>query len=494
MFALQNADVAVIQLPDLEISPVEMTTHTAKFDLLLSLSENDAQLSGGLEYNTDLFAETTAESIVTHYITLLTGVVADIIAPISQIPMLSKAELKQLIIEWNQTKTFLPKLCLHQRFEEQANLRPDAIAVVYEEQRLSYRELDHRASLVANQLQKQGVGRNTLVGLCLERSTQLIVGLMGILKAGGAYLPLDPSYPEERLAMIMEDAAVAVIVTQEKWKERFPQISASMLCLDTDWDLIELNNQCTVQYDSQPDDIAYVIYTSGSTGKPKGVQITHHNVERLFDGTQGWFAFDHTDVWTLFHSYAFDFSVWEIWGALFYGGKLVIVPYIDSRSPEAFHQLLTKEKVTILNQTPSAFYQLMHVDELKPDNPLSLRTVIFGGEALDLQALRPWFERHGEEQTQLINMYGITETTVHVTYRPITLADVNAGLGSVIGEAIPDLKMYILDSYQNPVPIGVPGEMCIGGAGLAVGYLKRPELTEARFITSPFDGYERILF
>jgi amino acid adenylation domain-containing protein len=228
-----------------------------------------------------------------------------------------------------------------------------------------------------------------------------------------------------------------------------------------------------------------VIYTSGSTGQPKGVLINHSNVVRLFAAVQPWYNFDQHDVWTVFHSYAFDFSVWEIWGALVYGGKLVVVPYWVSRTPEAFYQLLSQEQVTVLNQTPSAFRQLIQVEQSTGEIlDLNLRLVIFGGEALDIQSLQPWFARHGDKLPQLVNMYGITETTVHVTYRPLTQADLHSS-ASVIGKPIPDLQVYLLDKNQQLVPIGVPGEMYIGGAGLARGYLNRPDITQERFIVHP---------
>ncbi|MHC5719103.1 MAG: AMP-binding protein, partial [Nostoc sp.] len=228
----------------------------------------------------------------------------------------------------------------------------------------------------------------------------------------------------------------------------------------------------------QPDNAAYIIYTSGSTGKPKGVVVTHCHVVRLMLATEKWFNFNAKDVWTLFHSCAFDFSVWEIWGALFFGGRLVIVPYLVSRSPEEFYNLLCDAKVTVLNQTPSAFRQLMQAEEiLCREGELELRYVIFGGEALDLASLEPWFERHDDQLPLLVNMYGITETTVHVTYRPIRLRDVKQRLGSLIGKPIPDLYLYILDRQYQPVPIGVVGEMYVGGAGVTRGYFNRPQLT-----------------
>ncbi|NCS09615.1 MAG: amino acid adenylation domain-containing protein, partial [Microcystis aeruginosa G13-07] len=339
--------------------------------------------------------------------------------------------------------------------------------------------------------------------ICLERSLEMIVGLLGILKAGGAYLPLDPEYPSERLSFMLEDAQLSLLLTQQKLGENLPQHQASIICLDTDWEKIAENSQSNPENTVTPDNLAYVIYTSGSTGKPKGVLVNHSNVVRLFAATDAWYNFNSQDVWTLFHSYAFDFSVWEMWGALLYGGCLVVVPYLVTRSPEAFYQLLCQEKVTILNQTPTAFRQLIQVEEsLKgsfpplsrgvrgersstTDNDLSLRLVIFGGEALEINSLQPWFNRHGDQCPQLVNMYGITETTVHVTYRPLSMTDLDS-TASVIGCPIPDLQVYLLDQYLQLVPVGVPGEMYVGGAGVTKGYLNRPELTTERFIPSPF--------
>ncbi|HEY0602095.1 MAG TPA: amino acid adenylation domain-containing protein, partial [Herpetosiphonaceae bacterium] len=345
---------------------------------------------------------------------------------------------------------------------------------------------NRRANQLAHYLRSLGVGPDVRVGLCVERSLDLVVGILGILKAGGAYVPLDPQYPEERLAFLIRDSQAPVLLTQQSLRDRLPAHAATTICLDADWQLLarfaETNPDCQILADN----LCYLIYTSGSTGQPKGVQITHANVTRLLDATAGWFHFDAQDVWTLFHSAAFDFSVWEIWGALAYGGRLVVVPYWVSRDPQAFYALVRSERVTVLNQTPSAFRQLIQADAAAPADDLALRYVIFGGEALELQSLRPWFERHGDERPQLVNMYGITETTVHVTYRPIAQADLESAPGSVIGGPIPDLQLYVLDPAQHLVPIGVPGELYVAGAGVARGYLNRPALTAERFIPDPF--------
>jgi non-ribosomal peptide synthetase component F len=278
-----------------------------------------------------------------------------------------------------------------------------------------------------------------LVGLRCERSPSIVVGILGILKAGGAYVPLDPAYPRDRVDFMLADSEVKVVVTQAPFVDELQATGATLVNVDQDHGEAAQAPASGVQ----PDDLAYVIYTSGSTGKPKGVLISHVNVTRLFDATAGWFDFGDTDVWTLFHSYAFDFSVWEMWGALLFGGRLVVVPYDVSRSPQAFRQLVIDEKVTVLNQTPSAFRQFIDADQALAPAAMALRYVIFGGEALQLQSLRPWMERYGDVRPQLINMYGITETTVHVTYRPIALSDLDAGAGSVIGVPIPDLHLLL---------------------------------------------------
>ncbi len=488
-FTLQNTPLPALEIGDLKLSTVDMDTGTAKFDLTLIVEETECGLTTSLEYDTGLFEEQTVARMLDHFQTLLEGIVADPGRRISELPLVGATERDQLLHKWNDGRSaYQQDACVHQLFETQAERTPDAIALVLEDEQLSYKELNRRANQLAHHLRKRGVGPERLVAIMAEPSTEMIVGLLGILKAGGAYLPLDPTYPRERLAFMLTDARSPVLLTQQELIERLPaEHGAQMIRLDADWETIAQESGKNPVTTVMPENPAYVIYTSGSTGQPKGVLVCHTNVVRLFQATQNWFQFDESDVWSLFHSYAFDFSVWELWGALLYGGRLVIVPYWVSRSPDAFLDLLVREQVTVLNQTPSAFRQLMQVDESADvGKRLALRLVVFGGEALELQSLRPWFDRHGDERPQLVNMYGITETTVHVTYRSLSKADLEKTSGSHIGGPIPDLCVYILDRHLEPVPLGVAGEMYLSGAGLARGYLRRPELTAERFVPHPF--------
>ena len=288
---------------------------------------------------------------------------------------------------------------------------------------------------------------------------------------------------------MLEDAGASVLLTHESLVSSLPANTATVLRIDADWPGIAAESPSSRPSGAVGGNAAYIIYTSGSTGKPKGVVVTHHNVLRLLEQTEPWYGFNPDDVWPLFHSYAFDVSVWELWGALLHGGRLAIVPYLVSRSPSDFYQLLAREKVTVLNQTPSAFRQLIWAESKAESRlELNLRYVICAGEALELQSLKPWFERHGDKRPVVVNMYGITETTVHSTYRPITMKDLTSGAGSVIGVPIPDLQIYLVDDQLKPVPPGVAGEICVGGDGVARGYLKRDDLTSQRFVPDPFSS------
>jgi len=470
-------------LPGIRISPLEQTSTRAKFDLNVAVREcSELGLCTQWEYNSSLFDEHTIERMILHFGTILAELVKDPTRRISELNLVSDQERRWLATRWAAREEQPKCECIHQLFEERAALQPDAVAVVCEGESVTYGELDARANALANYLRSVGVGSERRVGLFLDRSPAIVIGILATLKAGGAYVPIDPIYPEQRIAAIAADAGVVVCITQDALSDALPDLPCPTVVLERDWDRV-INTPPVPKEQVIPDHAAYLIYTSGSTGTPKGVVVSHYNVVRLMRSTERWFQFDARDVWTLFHSYAFDFSVWEIWGALLYGGRLVVVPYRVSRSPDDFYRMLCQEQVSVLCQTPSAFYQLSRVeDRAGVATDLALRLVIFGGEALEFAALAPWVERHGVESPALVNMYGITETTVHVTYRRVHEEDVGSARSSMIGEPIPDLGLHILDAQLRPVPIGIPGELFISGAGLARGYLNRPELTEQRFL------------
>ncbi|MCY7877842.1 non-ribosomal peptide synthetase DhbF [Bacillus spizizenii] len=502
MFAFQNTPDAELNLPDMESSLRIHSVGSAKFDLTLEISENCLAdgtpngLEGLLEYSTDLFKQATAQALADRLMRLLEAAESDPDQQIGNLDILAPEERSSMVTDWQSVSEKIPHACLPEQFEKQAVLSPEAIAVVCEDQSLSYAELNERANRLARMLISEGVGPEQFVALALPRSLEMAVGLLAVLKAGAAYLPLDPDYPADRIAFMLEDAQPAFIMTNTKAAEYIPPAENVPRIVLDDPELAEKLNTYPAENPSNTDRIqplsplntAYVIYTSGSTGVPKGVMIPHQNVTRLFAATDHWFHFSSDDIWTMFHSYAFDFSVWEIWGPLLHGGRLVIVPHHVSRSPEAFLRLLVKEGVTVLNQTPSAFYQLMQAEREQSDlgQALSLRYIIFGGEALELSRLEDWYYRHPENRPQLINMYGITETTVHVSYIELDRSMAALRANSLIGCGIPDLGVYVLDERLQPVPPGVAGELYVSGAGLARGYLGRAGLTADRFIADPF--------
>ncbi|WP_208453628.1 non-ribosomal peptide synthetase [Burkholderia gladioli] len=407
--------------------------------------------------------------------------------PVRQLEILPPEERALLLNNWNEAaRRFASDRCSHQQFERQAERTPDAVALVFEEQTLSYAQLNARANRLAHELIALGVQPDTRIALSVERSPAIVIGLLAILKAGGAYVPLDPVYPGERLAHILADADPAIVLADAAGRAALGEAAlAGRHVLDP--------NALPERPAGNPSvpglashHLAYVIYTSGSTGKPKGVMVEHRQVERLFDATAHWYRFDERDVWCLFHSFAFDFSVWEIWGALRHGGTLLIVPHPVARSPEAFHRLVCRHGVTVLNQTPSAFKTFIAAARQNP-LPDRLRYVVFGGEALEPSILQSWYAGRDANPPQLVNMYGITETTVHVTYRALGPSDAQQG-GSPIGRPIPDLRLYLLDAHRQPVPLGAVGELHVGGDGVARGYLNRPELNAERFLDDPFVG------
>jgi amino acid adenylation domain-containing protein/thioester reductase-like protein len=460
------------------------------YPLLLSVDDRGEGFVLELETDRRIDAHRMIEYVCTALESLVEALEKSPQTPALSLPILPESERRQLIDEFNNPQSvYSQDRLIHEVFEEQAARRPEAVAVVYEGESLTYAQLNARANQLARYLREEGVGPDQLVGICVERSLEMVVGLLAILKAGGAYVPLDPGYPMERLQYMLSDAAPKVLLTQGHLRSRLASTDATVIALDDEWGVIgrgTSNNREASPPRVRSDHLAYVIYTSGSTGQPKGVMVEHGNVSRLFAATEKWFEFNERDVWTMFHSFAFDFSVWELWGALLHGGRLVVVPHPTARSPQEFYRLVCEEGVTVLNQTPSAFAQLIET-QARSEQQHSLRVVIFGGEALELRTLRRWVARNGAQAPQLVNMYGITETTVHVTYRALSEEEIAAEhRGSPIGKPIEDLRVYLLDRYRQPVPIGVPGELYVAGAGVARGYLNRSELTAERFISDPF--------
>ncbi|MGI5163448.1 amino acid adenylation domain-containing protein [Spirillospora sp. CA-253888] len=493
--SFQNNPEAKLGLDGLSGGSEPLGSGTAKYDLSLHLEERQddrgrpAGIEAGLEYALDLFDAGTAAAIAARFERLLRELVDAPDEPIGTAEILERAERRTLLRKWAggtaigaAERTTIPAL-----FEAQAAARPDAPAVTFEGATLGYGELEARANRLAHRLIERGVGPERFVALALPRSAELVVAVLAVLKAGAAYVPIDPDYPADRIAYMLEDARPALAITVAEAAGTLPDTLPRLLLEEAE----ALGGTGTAPTDAdrvrplRPEHPAYVIYTSGSTGRPKGVVVPHQNVVRLLKSTEQWFDFGSDDVWTLFHSYAFDFSVWELWGPLLYGGRLVVVPYLTSRSPEDFLRLLADEQVTVLNQTPSAFYQLMAADRDNPGLDLALRHVVFGGEALELGRLDDWYSRHADDAPRLVNMYGITETTVHVSYIALDRAYAATAPGSIIGVGIPDLKVYVLDDRLQPVPPGVVGELYVAGDGLARGYLNRAALTAERFVADP---------
>ncbi|WP_426333528.1 amino acid adenylation domain-containing protein [Paenibacillus silvae] len=487
VFVLQNFERQAMEVPGLKLTPYAHDFKIAKFDLTLQMIERGTHLGGQIEYSSHLFRAETMERLTHHWMQLLEAIVEQPGSLINELEIVTAAEKEQLLHAFNDTKTTYPaEKTIVQLFEEQVSRTPEQVAVVYEEESVTYDKLNQRANQLARVLVGKGVGPEKIVGILVDRSVEMIVGILGILKAGGAYLPIDPAYPEDRIEFMLNDSGTKVLLTQG----HLPGAQAFR------GEVIDLMDRglyegeadaLPVQY--APDHLAYIIYTSGSTGTPKGVMVEHRNVVRLLCNDNNRFDFSEQDVWTMFHSYCFDFSVWEMYGALLYGGKLVVVPSLVAKDPRAFVTLLSKQQVTILNQTPTSFYQVSTVACSEGAAPLRVRKVIFGGEALSPIHLKPWKEKYPE--TQLINMYGITETTVHVTYKEITAREIEKN-ESNIGQPIPTLEVYVLNEQGNLAPIGIPGEMYVSGDGITRGYLNREDLTAQRFISNPFVAGKRM--
>lgn len=456
-----------------------------RFDLFLQLhtpsSGSAAHATCMFYYDANIFDIKTVEAMAASYIALLHSISAEPDARVIDLRW-TTASYDRSLTRSLEGEVDAPIDLVHERIQFHAKATPHRVAVVMEEFSISYGELDSRANRLANLLRVLGIARESKVGICLPRGCDLVVALLAVLKAGGAYVPLDPGNPAARLRFIVDDAALSVIVTTGPASKQFTGSGTTCVSLD-DKDVRRRLCEASPQPPEgrvNGSDLCYVIYTSGSTGSPKGVMIEHHSVARLFTTSQPLFQFDPEDVWTLFHSYAFDFSVWELFGALTSGRKLVVVPESVARTPRDFSDLLVSQRVTILNQTPSAFFNLM-ASLGGVWRQSSLRYVIFGGEALDPRKLRPVLGATGFDHTIFINMYGITETTVHVTFKRLSEEDVISSVSN-IGASLSDLVVHVTDEQLVPVPQGAKGELCISGPGLARGYLNRPELTQQRFV------------
>ncbi|GAC1348925.1 MAG: hypothetical protein NVSMB19_01500 [Vulcanimicrobiaceae bacterium] len=481
MFVLQDGATDAVPLGDALLQPIPLDNGASPFDLVLSAGDQADGLRATLQYRTELFDAATADRMLAHFATLLRAVCDDATRAVAALPLTTPDEFARLTavpaVRQRRDAT-LPEL-----FAEQVARRPAAIALVFEDVRISYGALDALANRVAHRLKRSGVGPGVAVGICLERGVELIVAMLGVLKAGGCYVPLDPALPRERLQTMLEDVRPQALLTADALRGLLPE-GSHVVALD------DLSTWAEPESAPAPtagaDDLAYVMYTSGSTGRPKGVMVTHRNVVGLFASTESRFHFDERDTSTLFHAYAFDFSVWEMWGALLYGGRLVVVPFWVSRSPADFVALLRSERVTVLGQTPSAFWAFLAAEAARPDRLTDLRLVFCGAESLEPVRLAPWFERYGDASPQFWNLYGPTETTVLVTARRLRAGDVRSSLRSPIGYPIDDVVLYVLDGARNPVPANLPGELYVGGTCVTRGYLNRPELTAERFVPDRF--------
>ncbi len=507
MLTVQNNAPATLDLPGLRASALGSDITPAKFDLQVSVAEvvergRAAGLRGSVTVATDLFELEAAASLTARLVRVLAALAAAPQARLSTVQIMEPAERDQILTRWNQTAQPVPVATLPGLFAAQAAQTPDAVAVTDADAVLTYQELDQRAARLARLLVARGAGPEQVVAVVMDRSAELVTALLGVLKTGAAYLPVDPAYPAGRIGFMLADAGPVCVLTTAglagalPWPGGVPVLAAGDPALAA-----ELAAQRAGDLDDQdrtaplrPGHPAYVIYTSGSTGQPKGVMVSHRSVAGLLGAARGRFGFGAGDAWTWFHSFAFDFSVWELWGALLHGGRIVVVSWDLARSPADLLGLLARERVRVLCQTPSAFYQLMQADAgaSGPGRRLALRWVIFGGEALDAGRLREWYARHDGPVPVLVNMYGITETTVHVTYLALDarLAARSAGApgASPIGQPLANTRCYVLDRWLSPVPAGVTGELYVAGTGLARGYAGRPGLSAERFTACPFPG------
>ncbi|MFB2837774.1 amino acid adenylation domain-containing protein, partial [Floridanema evergladense] len=486
MFILQNAPLQEIEVFGLKVSSMPVESVVSKFDLTLSMQNTTNGLVGLWEYNTDLFDDSTIERMMDHFLTLLAAIVADPQTPISQLPILTAAEQQQLLVEWNNTQTDYPTdKCLHQLFEAQVEKTPDAVAVVFENQQFTYQELNLRANQLANYLRSLGVSADVPVGICVERSLLMMVGILGILKAGGAYVPLDPEYPTQRLDFMLTDSSVAVLLTQQGLVDRLPKHQAQTVCLDLDWQVISGFNQENPATNVHLNNLAYVIYTSGSTGQPKGVAMNHLPLVNLMIWQQQHTTISPGGKTLQFAPISFDVSCQEMFSTWCDGGTLVLISEQLRRDPVALLGLLQEQAVERLFLPFVGLQQLAEVG-MDSTSVLQLREIVTAGEQLQMTpAITRWLNQL--RNCTLHNHYGPSESHVVTSF---TLSDsiANRSLLPPIGCPIANSQIYILDSYLQPVPVGVSGELHIGGVGLARGYLNRPELTIEKFIPNPFSS------
>ncbi|HEX6292329.1 MAG TPA: amino acid adenylation domain-containing protein [Herpetosiphonaceae bacterium] len=489
LFVLQNMPLPTLELPGVTLESIPVDSGTAKFDLSLAIREGPQTLIGLLEYATDLFDAATIDRLIGHFQGLLHAIVADGDQPIMRLPLLAEAERQQMLVAWNATAVdYPPDVCLHHLVEAQARRTPDAIAVMFEDAALTYAALNARANQLAHHLQALGVGGcsqgETLVGICVERSLDLVVGLLAILKAGGAYVPLDPDYPAERLRFMLEDTDAPVLVIQQHLAERLPASGVRLVCIDADGPTIAAQPSTASQPLVTADNLAYVIYTSGSTGQPKGAMNTHRAIVNRLLWMQDTYGLTAADRVLQKTPFSFDVSVWEFFWPLLTGARLVVAKPGGHQDPTYLVELIARERITTLHFVPSMLQAFLDTADLRGCR--SLRRVICSGEALPLAVQQRCFARLDAE---LHNLYGPTEAAVDVTFWPCQR---ESALHTVpIGRPVANTQIYLLDRYGQPVPIGVPGELHIGGVQLARGYLGRPDLTAERFVPDPFSqtGY-----
>jgi amino acid adenylation domain-containing protein len=479
MFVVQDAPWSPLEFADIQLSPVSLNAQTTRFELEVHVWETTAGLQFDFIYSTDHFAATTIQRMLDHYHTLLTAIAAKPLQHISQLPVMTADEHQCIVNSGNGASTHYPReATIHQLFEMRVDQTPDAPAVIVGEHVLSYGELNARANLLAHQLRKAGVGPEVLVGLCVERGVEMVVGMLGILKAGGAYVPLDEEYPRSRLEFMLQDARTPVIVTERRLADRLPSCGQQLILLDELRDWLCPPDGANPAHYAGPENLAYVVYTSGSTGQPKGVAVPHRAVNRLVLNTD-YVALSSQDVVAQASNASFDAATFEVWGALLCGARLAIIDRQTTIVPQSFAATLRRHGVTTLFLTTALFNQLARE---APGALASLRTVLFGGEACDPRSVRAVLE-NGPPQ-RLLHVYGPTENTTFSTWHLVDHVPHDATTVP-IGRPIANTSAYVLDRYRNPVPLGIDGELYLGGDGLARGYLKREELTAEKFVTDP---------